>query len=123
MEQLFRAFYPNSAETQSPTAAVSGLTEPPLAVAFRKRMEETLGSRAVSMAALQHFFIRHMNKSPSDVINAVPSILEDLNEKALAGEDKKTNEGKDVDDDEALSDERKEAEKVSVTMYASRMRA
>lgn len=68
MEQMFAAFYPASA--------------PELAAEFASRLRAELGvDGTVSMAGLQHYFIRH-RKSPAAVAaSEVADIVQDLNER------------------------------------------
>jgi chaperone BCS1 len=71
MEKLFLQFYPTPADAH-------------LAGKFRESVLKALGDKPVNMAALQHFFIKQMRKTAAEAIDAVPAILDDLKEKAVA---------------------------------------
>ena len=93
MEKLFCQFYPSP-------------TELPLAAIFRESVHKVLGDKPVNMAAMQHFFTRNMRKSAHEAIAGVQSIVDDLNEKAVAntapspsGPDKESAGAKDHTDD------------------------
>merc|ERR1711970_741950 len=72
----------------------------------------------VSMAALQHFFIRHMRMTASDAISALPSIIEDLQAKAKSDADDDTASDKTAENKIA-----KPSENANVTKRASGMMA
>jgi mitochondrial chaperone BCS1 len=93
MEKLFCQFYPSP-------------TDLPLAATFRESVHKVLGGKPVNMAAMQHFFTRNMRKSAHEAIAGVQSIVDDLNEKAVAntapspsGPEKESAGGKDSTDD------------------------
>lgn len=92
MEKLFLQFYPTPADAQ-------------LAQKFRETVNKALGDKAVNMAALQHFFIKQMRKTAAEAIDAVPAILDDLKEKAVApkpSDDPTQQEGSDSSSPSAL---------------------
>jgi len=107
MEKVFLQFYPGAGAE--------------LATSFRQKLQHELresGLDHVSMAALQHFFIRHMRMTASDAISALPSIIEDMQANAKSDADDDTASDKTAENKIA-----KPSENANVTKRASGMMA
>lgn len=85
MRGLFLAFYKGA--------------PPALAEEFATKLRAELGEKTVSMAALQHFFIMMRKRTPSEAVEQVGKVVEEMEErKPTAGETKGEEGGKEAKD-------------------------